>query len=437
MQVRQIDVWEPYGLLVMLIDKGRICIFKLNELSQLLNESTEQARNKNHCREHRLEFIQSCNVYCIKKQPINHNECFKIIASCGRKLVVIESNLVSMICDQCIIATNPITELSSLNLNSPSVIMDSSSSPNLAEHLNDMTNLFHVKKEIFLSEVPQFVNIIESVTDDNYSQYILVSYKTKCELISEKTGDLLRQLSFGQMSTIRSIVELYDNDKIELLITHNSSSEFIKIDQRALESSNLNNTKSYLNFQWNIIPTKVFIIFPYAIAFSVQCIEIRLLVNGNLVNSITLPNIKFITSKKEIFFSAELKSFHNDLENKYNAIAMNHIPNLADDNSPPQSPIDSKQSTVRETCTIYKINLDFLNQSNMKTSDKFIFNQLCEDSSRTIQRDVSNLTSQFIFNDNDEMARQYSVYQRIINSNVIIKPVLILRKNRLSQHQTK
>ena len=51
----------------------------------------------------------------------------------------------------------------------------------------------------------------------------------------------------------------------------------------------------------------------------------------------------------------------------------------------------------------------------MKTRDKFIFNQLCENSTRTIQRDTSNFSSQFIFND-DEMPKQYSVYQRIINA---------------------
>ena len=56
----------------------------------------------------------------------------------------------------------------------------------------------------------------------------------------------------------------------------------------------------------------------------------------------------------------------------------------------------------------------------MKTSDKFIFNQLCENSTRTIQRDKSNFSSQFVFNDG-EMPKQYSVYQRIINtSNVIL-----------------
>jgi len=83
------------------------------------------------------------------------------------------------------------------------------------------------------------------------------------------------------------------------------SSEFIKLDARVLETAQTNssliNLRSYLNFQWNIIPNNVFVIFPYVIGFSSQCIEIRLLVNGNFVNNITLPNIKFITSKVSNF----------------------------------------------------------------------------------------------------------------------------------------
>lgn len=233
MQIRQLDVWEQYGLLVMLLEKGRICIFKLNELNQLLNESNiEQSKNKNDCRQHRLEFLHSCNVYALKKQPINSSECFKIVAACGRKLVIIESNLSnqSNICDSCITnlnasnivinnsSTNPLfTEMSSLNLNNMPTItqqFDSNSTPNLNDFVNDISSLFQIKKEFMCSDIPVQLNIIESVLDDTYSQYILIAYRNKCELISEKTGECLRYIQFSQMSAIRSIVELYDNEKI-------------------------------------------------------------------------------------------------------------------------------------------------------------------------------------------------------------------------------
>jgi hypothetical protein len=74
--------------------------------------------------------------------------------------------------------------------------------------------------------LPQIINLIEIVNGENYSQYILVAYKSKFEIISEKTGDCLQQFQFCSMSTIRSIVELYDKEKLELLVTHNSNRLF-------------------------------------------------------------------------------------------------------------------------------------------------------------------------------------------------------------------
>lgn len=76
------------------------------------------------------------------------------------------------------------------------------------------------------------------------------------------------------------------------------------------------------------------------------------------------------------------------------------------------------QSTSKPPCSIYKINLDFLDHSKQAREK---FNQLCENSTRTIQREINNRFSQFIFTDQDEMPKQYSLYQKIISSNVRIK----------------
>jgi hypothetical protein len=78
--------------------------------------------------------------------------------------------------------------------------------------------------------VPQFINLIE--TTPNHSShspsllYILVGYRNKCELISEKYGECLRQFTFNPthpLCTISSIVDLYDenNQRPELLVTYN------------------------------------------------------------------------------------------------------------------------------------------------------------------------------------------------------------------------
>jgi hypothetical protein len=190
------------------------------------------------------------------------------------------------------------------------------------------------------------------------------------------------------------------------------------------------------------------------IGFANQCIEIRLMVNGNLVNSITMSSIKLVASKKEIFFSADHELFlNNDLSvperflnsfvisvsnpssNSNNSSSSNNQSNQNDD-SPPSSPSaqenssssffpnpvgssnkSQQQQPAKPPCSIYKISLDFLTQTSQKANDNFR-HQLCENSTRTIQREISNFSSQFLFaNDESETSK---IYQKIISSNVIL-----------------
>ena len=66
--------------------------------------------------------------------------------------------------------------------------------------------------------MPQIVSLVETFNGENY---IIAGYKSKCEIIDEKTGDLVRLFQFNPMSSIRSIVELYDNQQLEILVTYN------------------------------------------------------------------------------------------------------------------------------------------------------------------------------------------------------------------------
>lgn len=250
-----------------------------------------------------------------------------------------------------------------------------------------------------------------------------------------------------------------------------SSATSTSIQQQQQQSSSVNKS-SYYSFQWNSEPSFILCIFPYVIGFASQCIEIRLLVNGNLVNSITMSNIKIVASKREIYFAADHELLSKEMMMTTNVVN-NYITLTApsilfqsqqqqqqqqDENnqsssSPPNSPgiIDkdfsssstsasnkfptttilnsnssSSSSTTQPTkpCSIYKINLDFLRQSSHKAADKFVFNQLCENSTRTIQREISNYSSQFMFynnesSDNDATTNKHnSIYRKIISSNV-------------------
>ncbi|RNA22577.1 GTPase-activating Rap Ran-GAP domain 3 [Brachionus plicatilis] len=429
-QLKQIDIADLYGLMIFCDLKGRLCIFKLNDFSKILSDSSldeSLAKTKLHCKENKLDFINGCHLYSISKQLLNDNE-LKIAAACGKKITIITyKNKLSYSCINCA------NSASKKNIPSSSSFQSFQNADLLK---SDVTKLFQIKREINCLDVPSYINLIETFKDD---YYVLVGYKNRCELLSANSGDLLKLLNFNQLSTIRSIVDLYDNSEPEILL-----------DQACSYSHNLslNNKCSNFKFQWNSEPYSVLCVFPYVIGFANQCIEIRLLVNGNLVNSITMANIKLIASKRDIFFSADHENLlSNDFsifERQFHPFMIN-IPNTncsydrnsgSDENSPPPSPTQqeinpslgyinsihsnsfsfpTKQNASKPPCSIYKINLDFLDHSNIRAKEKF--NQLCENSTRTIQREINNCSSQFIFTDQDEMPKQYSIYQKIISSN--------------------
>lgn len=49
--------------------------------------------------------------------------------------------------------------------------------------------------------------------------------------------------------------------------------------------------------------------FPYVIAFTNDTMEIRLIINGNLVHTIAMPSLNLITSKRDIFFATTAPEF--------------------------------------------------------------------------------------------------------------------------------
>lgn len=49
--------------------------------------------------------------------------------------------------------------------------------------------------------------------------------------------------------------------------------------------------------------------FPYVIAFTSDAMEIRLIVNGNLVHTMTMPKLNLISSKNDIYFATTSPEF--------------------------------------------------------------------------------------------------------------------------------
>lgn len=69
------------------------------------------------------------------------------------------------------------------------------------------------------------------------------------------------------------------------------------------------NKTNEFDFHWNTSPTSIVCAFPYIIAFTPDSIEIRLLVNGSLVHTATMPELQLISSKRDIYFATTAPEF--------------------------------------------------------------------------------------------------------------------------------
>lgn len=68
-------------------------------------------------------------------------------------------------------------------------------------------------------------------------------------------------------------------------------------------------SRNEFDFHWNTSPTSVVCAFPYILGFTADSMEIRLLVNGNLVHTAILPELQMLTSKRDIFFVTTAPEF--------------------------------------------------------------------------------------------------------------------------------
>ena len=210
-----------------------MCVFRLCEFNQIMSDSNwdqSLTKNKIDCKEHKLDFINSCHVYAINKQLVSKKDTFKVVAACGKKLILFQLKTQQCtsqkMCPACSNASmmmdgNQINNNATGGSSSNGTSIKSSFSAQNLENLecsNDMSGLFQIKKEIICFEVPQIVNVVDTF---NGESYIIVGYKAKCEIIDQNSGEYLHLFQLNPLSSIRSIVELYDNKQLEMLITHN------------------------------------------------------------------------------------------------------------------------------------------------------------------------------------------------------------------------
>ncbi|CAB1318831.1 unnamed protein product [Coregonus sp. 'balchen'] len=144
---------------------------------------------------------------------------------------------------------------------------------------------FQYIREICLCDPPVVMALVDGPTGEN-DNMICVAYKHQFDLINESTGDAYR---------------LHHVDANRKVCLFNGSTPMIQ------------SNASDLHFSWNQMPNAIVCAFPYILAFTTDSIEIRLVVNGNLVYTAVVPELQLTASRSDIYFvsSAPVNSASN------------------------------------------------------------------------------------------------------------------------------
>lgn len=94
--------------------------------------------------------------------------------------------------------------------------------------------------------------------------------------------------------------------------------------------------------------------FPYVIAFTPNSMEIRLIVNGNLVHTMTMPQLQLVASKNDIFFATTAPEF---FPNRTDRLLVDSKQHEQQKHTPPSSP--SGNHTQKSPSSLL-LNLNFL-----------------------------------------------------------------------------
>ncbi|XP_076454839.1 GTPase-activating Rap/Ran-GAP domain-like protein 3 [Babylonia areolata] len=302
--VKQLSVVEVHGLLIMRVDKGKegkIYVFRLNDFEGEVAEAV--TRSRADCKDHRLERTKGCHLYALSRPGVSH---LRMVVALGKRLLLFSwkhSAAWSVWC--------------------PSVDVD-------------IVDSFTFLRELQCGDIPQLITLIEGVRGDNQ---ICVGYKNQFDLINEKNGDTLQLYSVEAAKvSLVSALDIYEDDEAELILCYNHVSHFQKLREETCHD---------FDFHWNSEPHSIVCAFPYVMAFTPDTIEIRLIINGNLVHTTTMPDLTLITSKCDIYFASSAAHSASPKDKKSGK----------DSFSPPSSPSGSGGGPC---LNVYKIPLSCL-----------------------------------------------------------------------------
>ncbi|XP_015370838.1 PREDICTED: GTPase-activating Rap/Ran-GAP domain-like protein 3 [Diuraphis noxia] len=206
-----------------------------------------------------------------------------------------------------------------------------------------------LKMEFQIAEQPSIITLIESAVGANSDTCsICVGYKHQFDIITDGSGTARRLFAVqeGTKAHLVSATDLYEDEEPELLLCYNNTCHFQKL-------SETKNTTEF-DFHWNSIPKDIVCSFPYIIAFTTDTMEIRLIINGNLVQTMAMPKLKLICSKNDIYFATTAPEFFHG---KMERLQMDQQKAERESMSPPASPHLSPET---KPLRLYRIPLNAL-----------------------------------------------------------------------------
>ncbi|OAD56430.1 GTPase-activating Rap/Ran-GAP domain-like protein 3 [Eufriesea mexicana] len=329
-QIKQLDVVEQHGILLFRTgDKGKesnVYVFRLSEFENTSN------RGRAHIKERRLPRTRGCHLYTITMPGGSHLRMCVVV---GRRLTVLQWKHSAAWTTWCSAADTDTVE-----------------------------GFLHLK-EFNASETPSLVTIIEN-TDTNNEWTLCCGIRHHFELISASGSTRTLHIEGTPKPHLVAALDLCEDEEPELLLCYNNTCHF----QKLLEE---NTAPTEFDFNWNSVPAAIACAFPYVIAFTNDTMEIRLIINGNLVHTIAMPNLNLITSKQDIFFATTAPEF---LPGKCERIRLDSKPSDKEEpvsSPPPLAQSSSSRSNLQNSqgdwkpIRIYQIPLQTLSRSTLST----------------------------------------------------------------------
>ncbi|XP_065200520.1 GTPase-activating Rap/Ran-GAP domain-like protein 3 isoform X3 [Planococcus citri] len=277
--IRQLNVVEAHGILLLRADKGRdskIHVFRLSDFeSDVISSSDFVLKGRQDLKEHKIERTRGCIMYATSKPGGSH---LRMVVCMGRRLILMQWRHSAAWTAWC-----PASD-------------------------TDTVEGFQYIREIQVTEQPSLITLVDSSMSGSGGGFpdnsICVGYRHQFDLINERNGETHKLYSVpdGCKAHLIAAMDLYEDEEPELLLCYNNVCHFQKI---SLDGK----STTEFDFFWNSIPAAIVCTFPYIIAFTTDSMEIRLIINGNLVQTMSMPKLTLISSKNDIFFATTAPEF--------------------------------------------------------------------------------------------------------------------------------